>query len=65
MRARKEIYEYLIAEKLRRWLEICQQAAFSQKPACPLWKARKNFWTLQKRYPHLGFKATDVFSRSH
>jgi len=64
MRARKEIYEYLIAERMRHWLELCRQTPFSRKPACPLWRARKNFWALQKRYARLGFKATDVFSQS-
>jgi len=64
MRARTEIYEHLIAEKMKRWLELCRRIPFSRKPEYPLWKARKNFWALQQRYPELGFKATDVFSES-
>jgi hypothetical protein len=61
MRARAEIYDSLIAEKLRHWLELCHRIPFTQKSEYPLSKARKNFWALQKQHPNLGFKATDVF----
>jgi hypothetical protein len=64
MRARAEIYEHLIAEKMRHWLELCRQIPFTRKCEYPLWKARKNYWALQKRHPNLGFKATDVFGSS-
>jgi hypothetical protein len=65
MRAREEIYEHLIAERMRHWLEVCHQAPFFRsRKQVPLWKARKNFWALQKRYPHIGFKPTDVFPQS-
>jgi len=51
MNARTEIREHLIAERMRRWLMIARTPFMYAK--CPRWRARKNFWALQKRYPDL------------
>ena len=63
MNARKQIRDHLIAERMRRWLGICRVPLLD--PSCPRWRARKNFWALQKRYPdlakRLGMTEVSVF----
>lgn len=51
MNARQTIREHLIAERMRYWLMIARTPLMN--PKCPRWRARKNFWALQKRYPDL------------
>jgi|SRR5438094_5080723 len=63
MNARKEIRDHLIAIRMRRWLDIARCPLVNLR--CPTWRARKNFWALQKRYPdlarRLGLTETSVF----
>jgi hypothetical protein len=63
MNSRPEIREHLIAERMRFWHGICRVPLL--KPSCPRWRARKNYWTLLRRYPDLakriGLTATSVF----
>ena len=63
MNARPEIREHLIAERMQRWLMIAQHPFVGK--GCPKWRARKNFWALQKRHPELakrlGLTAAAVF----
>jgi len=54
MNARQEIREALIAQKMRRWSMIARNPFV--KPACPPWRARKNFWRLCARYPEIKAK---------
>ena len=64
MNAGKDIREHLIAERMRYWLGIAQTPLLDIK--CPTWRARKNFWALQKRYPdlakRLGLSKVSVFA---
>ena len=63
MNARPEIREHLIAERMQRWLMIARHPFVGK--GCPKWRARKNFWALQKRHPELakrlGLTAASVF----
>jgi hypothetical protein len=63
MNARKEIREYLIGIRMQHWVSIARCPLVDLR--CPAWRARKNFWALQKRYPELatelGLTATSVF----
>ncbi|MGD1215845.1 MAG: hypothetical protein ABR861_12755 [Terriglobales bacterium] len=63
MNARKEIREHLIAARMKYWLNVARMPLMNTK--CPTWRARKNFWALQKRYPdlakRLGFTEASVF----
>jgi len=65
MNCREQIREYLIAEKMRYWLMIARTPFI--KPNIPKWRARKNFWALQRRYPdlakRLGLTEVSVFMR--
>src|SRR5438309_10378091 len=63
MNARKEIRDHLLAARMKRWLDIARCPLVNLR--CPTWRARKNFWALQKRYPdlarRLGLTETSVF----
>jgi hypothetical protein len=63
MNARPEIREHLIAERMRHWLMIARHPFVGK--GCPKWRARKNFWALQKCHPELakrlGLTAASVF----
>ena len=63
MNARKEIRDHLLAQRMTQWLQIARCPLVNLR--CPTWRARKNFWALQKRYPELarrlGFTETSVF----
>jgi hypothetical protein len=65
MNAREEIREHLIAERMRHWLTIARCPLIGK--GCPKWRARKNFWALQRRYPNLakrlGLTEVSVFGR--
>lgn len=64
MNAGEDIRECLIAERMCRWLDIARTPLLDIK--CPRWRARKNFWALQKRYPdlakRLGLSEVSVFA---
>jgi hypothetical protein len=49
MNARNEIRDHLIAARMQHWLQIARCPLVNLR--CPTWRARKNFWALQKRYP--------------
>ena len=51
MNCREQIREHLLAEKMKFWLRVARTP--SLRPHIPRWRARKNFWALQKRYPEL------------
>jgi hypothetical protein len=61
--ARKEIREALLIKKMKHWALVARHPFVGK--GCPAWRARKNFWALQKRYPGLaakyGLTATSVF----
>jgi hypothetical protein len=63
MNARKEIREHLVVERMKHWLRIAR-CSLMDIPV-PKWRARKNFWSLVRRYPALaaqnGLTATSVF----
>jgi hypothetical protein len=63
MNAGNDIREHLIAERMCHWLGVCRVPLLDIK--CPTWRARKNFWALQKRYPdlakRLGLSKVSVF----
>jgi len=63
MNARPEIREHLLAEKMKFWLMVARTPYV--KPGIPKWRARKNFWALQKRHAELakrlGLTAASVF----
>jgi hypothetical protein len=63
MNCREQIREHLIAERMRHWLMIARTPSI--KPHIPRWRARKNFWALQRKYPdlakRLGLSAVSVF----
>jgi hypothetical protein len=63
MNCRQEIRGHLLAEKMRFWLMVARTPSI--KPHIPKWRARKNFWALQKRHPELakrlGLTAASVF----
>jgi hypothetical protein len=51
MNARPEIKDALLLKKMNHWLlrARCPQ----MNPRVPTWKARKNYWSLVRRYPAL------------
>jgi hypothetical protein len=51
MRARPDILPHLIAERMRRWLSIAQCPLVNTK--VPIWKARRNYRALVRRYPQI------------
>jgi len=51
MRARPEIAPYLIAQRMKYWLEIIQCPLMNIK--VPTWKARRNYRALVRRYPEI------------
>jgi hypothetical protein len=51
MRANPEIRPYLIAARMRRWLDIAQCPIINIRVAT--WKARKNYRNLVRRYPQI------------
>jgi hypothetical protein len=63
MNAREEIRNALLLKRMTHWLlrARCPQI----NPRVPVWGARKNFWSLVRRYPALaaahGLTATSVF----
>ena len=63
MNARKEIRDHLIAIRMRYWHDVARCRLVNLR--CPTWRARKNFWALQRRYPdlakRLGLTETSVF----
>src|SRR5437016_8153220 len=63
MNARKEIRDYLLASRMKHWLQIARCPLVNLR--CPTWRARKNYWALQRRYPELakqlGLTETSVF----
>jgi hypothetical protein len=54
MRARPEIRQVLIAQKLKRWLLISRFPFVDL--TCPPARARRNFWRLLKKHPAVGAK---------
>ena len=63
MNARKEIRDHLLASRMKHWLQIARCPLVNLR--CPTWRARKNYWALQRRYPELakqlGLTETSVF----
>jgi len=51
MNCRPEIRDYLLAARMRRWLEIIRCPLLDT--TVPRWKARRNYWALVRRYPQL------------
>ena len=51
MNARKEIRDYLIAARMKVWLDIARCPLINTK--MPTWKARKNFWSLCRKHPEI------------
>ena len=51
MRARPEILPYLIAARMRRWLDIARCPLMNIR--VPTWKARRNYRALVRRYPEI------------
>ena len=63
MNAKPAIREHLIARRMKYWLDIARTPLMNTK--VPTWRARKNFWALQKRHPdlpkRLGLTLVSVF----
>lgn len=63
MNARSEIKDALLLTKINFWLLRARHPQIS--PRVPVWRARKNYWALVRRYPALasrhGLTATSVF----
>ncbi len=51
MNARKEIRDYLLAQRMTRWLQIAQCPIMNTR--VPTWRARKNFWSLCRKHPKI------------
>ena len=51
MHARDENRPYLIAARMKRWLEIVRTPLLDLR--CPAWKARRNYLKLVRRYPEI------------
>jgi hypothetical protein len=51
MNARKEIRDYLLASRMKVWLDIARWPIINTK--IPTWRARKNFWALVRKYPEI------------
>jgi hypothetical protein len=64
MNARKEIRDYLLASRMKHWLQIARCPIMNTK--IPTWRARKNFWALVRKHPEiaarLGLSEVSVFS---
>ena len=62
MNAREEIRERLLVKKMRHWQIIALYPIAGK--GCPAWKARKNYWALQRKHAALaarhGLTATSV-----
>jgi hypothetical protein len=60
MNCREELREYLLVERMRRWVS---RARYGQ--GCVRQRSRKNFWALVRRHRALAerhnFRETDVF----
>jgi hypothetical protein len=60
MNARPEIRDAMLVKKMNFW----RIRAVASIGNCPRWKARKNYWSLVRRYPTLaaqhGFTATSI-----
>ena len=68
MNARKEIRDYLIAARMKVWLDIARCPIMNTR--VPTWRARKNFWSLCRKHPEiaarLGYsEALIIFSPLH
>ncbi len=51
MNARPQIREKMIERKLLRWQRIARWHPFDR--SCPPARARKNYWRLCAKYPHI------------
>src|SRR5207244_11138817 len=51
MNARKEIRDYLIAARMKVWLDIARCQMMNTR--VPTWRARKNFWSLCRNHPEI------------
>ena len=62
MNARPELKEALIIRKLKRWALIARHPSVGK--GCPVWRARKNYWSLIRKHRALaerhGLRETDV-----
>lgn len=60
MNARDEIRDYLLAARMKRWLQIVRYPLLDT--SVPRWRARKNYWYLIRRHPllarRLGYTAS-------
>ena len=63
MNARPEIKDALLLKKMTFWLLRARHPEINSR--VPTWKARKNYWSLVRRYPALaarnGLTVTSVF----
>jgi hypothetical protein len=63
MNARKEIRDAILLRRMKHWLMIAKYP-FTGK-GCPAWRARKNYWALQRKHEALAaahdLSATSVF----
>jgi hypothetical protein len=63
MNARPELRDAILIRRMRYWLAIARCPLVNTK--VPTWRARKNFWSLQKKHAALaaahGLSATSVF----
>jgi hypothetical protein len=61
--ARKEIRDALLVRKMKHWVMVAQHPFLGK--GCPAWRARKNFWALQRKHAALaarhGLTETSVF----
>jgi hypothetical protein len=51
MRARPELVEIIIEKKILRWCRIARWP--ETDPCCTATRARKNYWKLCAKYPHI------------
>ena len=51
MHVKDENRPYLIAARMKRWLEIVRTPLLDLR--CPAWKARRNYLKLVRRYPEI------------
>jgi hypothetical protein len=58
-----EVRDYLLVRRMKYWRDIARCPLVNVR--VPTWRARKNFWSLVRRYPALaaqnGLTATSVF----
>lgn len=63
MNARESIREYLLVRRMKHWVLVAQYPLIGK--GCPVWRARKNYWALLRKYPVLaarhGLNETSVF----